>query len=145
MKVLLQRVTQASVSVDGTQVGSIGQGLLLLIGMEQQDNEATLAKMAQRVLSYRVFSDEAGKMNLSVRDIQGGVLAVSQFTLAADTHKGLRPGFSKAAPPTRAKALYQAFVAELNALHSPVAEGIFGADMQVSLCNDGPVTFMLEM
>ena len=144
MKVLIQRVSYAEVVIGGKTNGAINQGLLLLVGMEQADTAPTVSRMTERVLNYRVFSDAEGKMNLSVRDIQGGILVVSQFTLAADTQKGLRPGFSKAAPPKLAKNLFEQFVAELKALHHPIAEGIFGADMQVSLTNDGPVTFLLE-
>ncbi|WP_053979634.1 D-aminoacyl-tRNA deacylase [Marinagarivorans algicola] len=145
MKVLIQRVTQAEVDVAGECVGKIGQGLLLLIGLEKGDTEHTLERMCQKVLNYRIFSDAEGKMNLSVKEIEGGVLAVSQFTLAADTHKGLRPGFSVAALPHVAKSLFNSFVIMLRAEHNKVASGIFAADMQVSLVNDGPVTFLLEM
>ncbi len=144
MKILLQRVTEAHVEVDQRTVGAIEQGLLLLVGLQKQDTPQTLKRMAERVLGYRVFSDDQGKMNLSVRDIQGGILAVSQFTLAADTQKGLRPGFSVAAPPEQATVMFDQFIEALEALHSPIAKGIFGADMKVALVNDGPVTFMLE-
>ncbi|MGB1907734.1 MAG: D-aminoacyl-tRNA deacylase [Spongiibacter sp.] len=144
MKALLQRVRHARVEVEGRCVGEIEQGLLVFLGVEQGDNEAGLERLLERVLNYRVFADEAGRMNLSVRDIAGGVLLVSQFTLAADTRKGRRPGFSTAAEPAVAEALYQRGVAMLNAHHSPVATGEFGADMQISLLNDGPVTFLLE-
>lgn len=143
MKVLLQRVTQASVTVQGETVGAIGQGLLLLVGLERDDTPEQVTRMAERVLDYRVFGDDQGRMNRSVRDIGGGVLAVSQFTLAADTRKGLRPGFSTAAAPERARALYEQFVADLQQRHQPVATGRFAADMQVALVNDGPVTFLL--
>ncbi|HEY7774510.1 MAG TPA: D-aminoacyl-tRNA deacylase [Marinagarivorans sp.] len=145
MKVLMQRVTQAQVDIGGECVGKIGPGLLLLVGLEKHDLESTLERMCHKVLNYRVFSDSDGKMNLSVKDINGGVLVVSQFTLAADTHKGLRPGFSVAALPHVAKSQYEAFVARLEREHSDVQTGQFGADMQVSLINDGPVTFMLEL
>lgn len=145
MKVLLQRVRQASVTVENKVVGQIDQGLLLLVGIEKQDTEELAARMVDRLLAYRVFADTQGKMNLSVRDIEGGVLAVSQFTLAADTRKGLRPGFSCAAEPARAEALFSAFVELLHRRHKPVAAGVFAADMQVHLVNDGPVTFLLEM
>lgn len=145
MKVLLQRVSEARVQVAGEEVGAIGKGLLLLVGIERHDSAATLQRMAERLLNYRVFNDAGGKMNLSVVDIAGGVLAVSQFTLAAETDKGLRPGFSQAAPPAEARELYTQFVDALKALHSPVATGIFGADMQVALTNDGPVTFLLSL
>lgn len=145
MKVLLQRVKTASVEVEGRTIGAIDRGLLLFIGIEKEDSAATLKRMADKVLAYRVFADETGKMNLNVRETHGGVLAVSQFTLAADTQKGLRPGFSHAASPTAARALYEQFVARLQAHHQPVASGIFAADMQVSLTNDGPVTFLLQL
>jgi D-tyrosyl-tRNA(Tyr) deacylase len=145
MKVLLQRVTQARVDVAGETVGTIQRGLLLLVGIERHDSTELVARMADKVLAYRVFADAADKMNLSVRDIAGGVLAVSQFTLAADTQKGLRPSFSKAAPPEQAAALFEQFLRELRERHQPVASGIFAADMQVHLINDGPVTFLLEL
>lgn len=145
MKILLQRVSAAHVTVEEQVVGTIGRGLLLLVGIERHDSLEIAERMAQKVLNYRLFADSQGKMNLSVRDISGGILAVSQFTLAADTYKGLRPGFSKAAEPALARQLYQDFVALLHTAHAPVATGIFGADMQVSLTNDGPVTFMLEL
>ncbi len=145
MKVLIQRVTQAKVDVAGECVGKIDQGLLLLVGLEKGDTEQTLERMCHKVLNYRIFSDTEGKMNLSVKEVSGGVLAVSQFTLAADTHKGLRPGFSVAALPHVAKSLFDNFLIMLRAEHSKVESGIFAADMQVSLVNDGPVTFLLEM
>lgn len=145
MKVLIQRVIQAEVCVEGRSAGKIGRGLVLFIGIERDDDMTRVKKMAERVLEYRVFNDDHGKMNLSVRAVQGEILAVSQFTLAADTTKGLRAGFSKAAPPLAAKQLYNAHLEALKALHGPLAEGIFGADMQISLVNDGPVTFLLEL
>ena len=145
MRVLIQRVSRAKVSVGGGILGSIDQGLLLLIAMEKQDTWATLQKMADKLLAYRVFSDADGKMNLSVKDVNGGLLAVSQFTLAADTRKGLRPGFSSAAPPERAEELYNQFVTLLKQQHKSVATGRFAANMQVELVNDGPVTFLLEL
>jgi len=145
MRVLIQRVSRAQVVVENAVVGSIDQGLLLLIAMEKQDNWATLQKMADKLLAYRVFADADGKMNLSVKNIKGGILAVSQFTLAADTRKGLRPGFSSAAPPERAEELYNQFVTLLKQQHTPVATGRFAADMQIELVNDGPVTFLLEL
>lgn len=145
MKVLMQRVSSARVDINGECAGAIDQGLLLLIGIEKHDTEHALEKMAHKVLNYRIFADGENKMNLSVKDIQGGVLAVSQFTLAAETHKGLRPGFSVAALPHVAKALYEEFVTLLRTEHPNVETGQFGADMQVSLINDGPVTFMLEL
>lgn len=145
MKLLLQRVRGARVEVEGEIVGAIDQGLLVLVGIEPQDDAATLAKGLQRLLSYRVFGDAAGKMNLSLRDVDGGLLLVSQFTLAADTRSGLRPSFSSAAPPARGLALFEQLVALARQQHSQVASGRFGADMQVHLVNDGPVTFLLEV
>lgn len=145
MKVLIQRVKHASVEVSGETIGKINHGILALIGIEKNDSEETLQRMANKLLAYRIFSDQDGKMNLNVRDVAGGVLAVSQFTLAANTQKGLRPGFSEAAPPASAERLYQSFVKLLQSQHNNVEQGKFGADMQVSLLNDGPVTFMLEM
>lgn len=145
MKVLIQRVKHSRVKVEETTVGEIQQGLLLLIGIEKQDSTQTLEKMANKVLNYRVFSDEQGKMNLSVKAINGGILAVSQFTLAAETRKGLRPGFSSAAPQNQAEEQYLEFVDILRRTHQDVAVGQFAADMQVELINDGPVTFLLEM
>lgn len=145
MKLLLQRVRGARVEVEGEIVGAIDQGLLVLVGIEPQDDAATLAKGLQRLLSYRVFGDAAGKMNLSLRDVDGGLLLVSQFTLAADTRSGLRPSFSSAAPPAQGLALFEQLVALARQQHSQVASGRFGADMQVHLVNDGPVTFLLEV
>ncbi len=145
MKVLIQRVRHAQVDVDGETVGKIDQGLLLLIGMDKHDTPELLQRMADKVLAYRVFSDEAGKMNLNVQQVEGGLLAVSQFTLSADTRKGLRPSFSSAAPPAQAEALYNDFVALLRDKHPTVETGRFAANMQVSLQNDGPVTFLLEL
>lgn len=144
MKGLIQRVSHAQVVVDGEVVGAIEQGLLLLLGVEQADTEQQADKLLHKVLNYRIFADEQGKMNLSVKDIGGGLLVVSQFTLAAETKKGLRPSFSSAANPALAEQLYQYFVTQAQQQHSIVATGIFAADMKVSLCNDGPVTFMLE-
>ncbi|MCK0153603.1 D-aminoacyl-tRNA deacylase [Alcanivorax sp. S6407] len=145
MKVLMQRVSQARVEVEGQIVGNIDRGLLLLIGIEAHDDEALVARMAQRVVGYRVFADEAGKMNLDVRDVGGELLAVSQFTLAADTRKGRRPGFSGAAEPGKGRELYEYCVQCLQAQGVGVKTGIFAADMQVALVNDGPVTFLLEL
>mgnify|MGYP000684038643 CR=1 FL=1 len=144
MRGLIQRVTSASVAVDGEIKGAIDQGLLLLLGIEKGDSRGNADKMLAKLLAYRVFADAQARMNLSVSDINGGVLAISQFTLAADTRKGLRPGFSSAAPPAEAESLYNYFVEQLTAAHPTVATGIFGADMRVSLVNDGPVTFLLE-
>lgn len=145
MKVLIQRVTQAQVDVEGVCVGKINHGLLLFVGLEKQDTQHSLERMCHKVLNYRIFSDAQGKMNLSVKDVAGGVLVVSQFTLAADTHKGLRPGFSVAALPHVAKSLFQDFLNLLRAEYSDIESGIFAADMQVSLVNDGPVTFLIEI
>ena len=142
---LIQRVKQASVSVDREITGEIQQGILLLLGIQKNDSEETANKLIDKILAYRIFSDEHNKMNCNVQQIDGGVLVVSQFTLAADTKKGLRPSFSSAAPPAQAEALYDYFVAQMRNKHPQVATGIFAADMQVSLINDGPVTFMLEM
>ena len=144
MKALIQRVTEASVAVEGEVVGEIKQGLLVLLGVEKNDDEATVNKMVSRLLAYRVFSDEEGKMNLSVADIAGSILLVSQFTLAADTRKGLRPGFSTAAAPAVAEQLYEQAKAEIARNNITLACGRFAADMQVALVNDGPVTFLLE-
>lgn len=145
MIALLQRVSAASVVVDGRTVGEIGSGLMVLLGVEAGDTAAEADRLMERLLSYRVFSDEAGKMNLSLRDVRGGLLLVPQFTLAADTRKGLRPSFSTAAPPDVGRALFDHAVARASALHAPVAQGSFGADMKVSLTNDGPVTFWLQV
>ncbi|MGB0765740.1 MAG: D-aminoacyl-tRNA deacylase [Luminiphilus sp.] len=145
MKCLLQRVSQASVTVAGEPVGAIGQGLLVLAGLEQGDDRARVARMCDRLLGYRIFSDGEGRMNRSVTDIQGGLLLVSQFTLAADTKKGARPSFSSAAAPELAQSLFSYFTELTRERHcGPVATGRFAADMQVSLVNDGPVTFLLE-
>lgn len=144
MRGLIQRVSHASVTVEGEKVGAIDRGILLLLGVERDDNEQSLDKLLHKLLNYRIFPDDQGKMNLSVSDIEGGILVVSQFTLAADTRKGLRPGFSTAASPADAEALYEKFVDKLRAQHGTVATGIFAADMKVELLNDGPVTFLLE-
>lgn len=145
MKALLQRVRQACVEVDGKNVGSIDQGLLVLVGVEPQDDRASADRLLQRLLRYRVFNDAEGRMNCSLQDVQGGLLLVSQFTLAADTRKGLRPGFSTAAAPAAAQQLFDYLLAQAIDAHAPVASGRFGADMQVHLVNDGPVTFLLEV
>ncbi len=141
---LIQRVSEASVFVDGEVVGQIDRGLLLLLGIEKQDDEGSAEKMVERVIAYRVFPDELGQMNLSLRQAGGGLLVVSQFTLAADTKKGLRPSFSAAAPPDRAERLYNLFVELARSRLERVGAGRFGANMQVSLINDGPVTFLLD-
>ncbi len=146
MKGLIQRVTQASVSVDGERISEIPAGLLLLLGVERNDGLGQVDVLCKKILSYRVFPDEQGRMNRSLRDIGGSLLVVPQFTLAADTGSGTRPGFSTAAEPARARELYSRFVSlAREALgRDRVEEGRFGADMQVSLINDGPVTFMLD-
>ena len=145
MKALLQRVSRASVTVAGEVVGEIDRGLLVLLGLDQGDDDALASRMLDKLLAYRVFPDEQGRMNRSVTDIDGGILLVSQFTLSADTRKGLRPSFSSALPPGDAEPLYQRTLASLRQRHDRVAAGEFGADMQVSLVNDGPVTFLLEL
>ncbi len=144
MKALIQRVSKAQVEVEGKITGRIDQGLLVFIGIEKYDELAEADKMIKRLLSYRVFYDDDGKMNQSVTDINAGVLLVSQFTLVADTSSGTRPGFSTAKPPKEAQEMYDYFVHQMQKSHIEVATGIFGADMQVSLTNDGPVTFLLE-
>mgnify|MGYP001820597129 CR=1 FL=1 len=143
MKALIQRVSNARVEVDGEIVGAIEAGLLVLLGLDKGDDAALAARMLDKLLAYRVFGDEQGRMNCSVADVAGGVLLVSQFTLSADTRKGLRPGFSRAMPPAEAEALYLQTLQMLQDRHPRVAAGRFGADMQVSLTNDGPVTFWL--
>jgi D-tyrosyl-tRNA(Tyr) deacylase len=145
VKALLQRVSSASVTVNNQCIGEIGSGLLVLVGIEKHDSNDQLLRLSEKLLAYRVFSDADGKMNLSVRDINGELLVVSQFTLAADTQKGLRPSFSSAAEPARAKQLYEEFVAELRKSGLKIATGEFAADMQVALINDGPVTFLLDI
>jgi D-tyrosyl-tRNA(Tyr) deacylase len=144
VKVLIQRSKHASVSVAGKIIGEIDKGLVALVGIEKHDDAASVTKIADRTLAYRVFADEAGKMNRNVIEYGGGVLAISQFTLAADTKKGLRPSFSSAAAPDQAQTLFDTFLERLQSQHDDIACGEFGADMQVSLINDGPVTFMLE-
>jgi D-tyrosyl-tRNA(Tyr) deacylase len=142
---LLQRVTSASVAIDGKVAGEIGRGLLVLVGVRKDDGEAQADRLLERLLGYRVFPDGAGKMNLSLRDIDGGLLLVPQFTLAADTASGMRAGFSTAAEPARARALFEHLVARARREWPQTATGQFGANMQVSLVNDGPVTFWLEV
>ncbi len=141
---LLQRVTTASVTVEGETVGEIGRGILVLVGVQKGDDERRADRLLERLLGYRVFPDEAGRMNLSLRDIGGGLLLVPQFTLAADTRKGTRAGFSTAAPPEEGQRLFDHLLQRAHEAHAPVASGRFGADMQVALVNDGPVTFWLE-
>ncbi|WP_338545811.1 D-aminoacyl-tRNA deacylase [Pseudomonas benzopyrenica] len=145
MKALLQRVARASVEVAGDTVGAIGPGLLVLVGIEPADDEAACARMLKRLLEYRVFADSEQRMNLSLQDVGGGLLLVSQFTLAADTRSGRRPSFSTAAPPAQGERLFDYLVSLARDLHPEVQTGRFGADMQVSLVNDGPVTFLLSI
>ena len=144
MRALIQRVQQARVEVAGEVVGSIDQGLLVLVGVQRDDDQARADKLLHKLLRYRVFSDEQGKMNRSLTDVDGGLLLVSQFTLAADTGSGLRPSFSSAAPPALGEQLYEYLLAKARQQHPRVACGRFGADMQVHQQNDGPVTFLLE-
>jgi len=144
MKGLIQRVSCASVDVDGQRIGEIDHGLLLLLGVERDDTSAIADKLLKKVINYRVFSDSDDKMNLNLQQVGGGLLIVSQFTLVADTQKGLRPGFSNGASPEHGKAMYDYFVEQASQQHPCVQTGKFGADMKVSLLNDGPVTFLLE-
>jgi D-tyrosyl-tRNA(Tyr) deacylase len=145
MIALIQRVSEARVEIARQPVGAIGRGLLALIGVETGDDEHSAARLLERVLAYRVFPDEDGRMNLSVRDSGGSLLLVPQFTLAADTSKGNRPGFSTAASPEAAQALFATFVTWARETYPRVETGLFGADMQVHLVNDGPVTFHLRV
>ncbi len=144
MIALIQRVKQASVSVDNQIIGQIDQGLLVLLGIEQGDNEQKAIRLREKVLGYRIFSDDNDKMNLNIQQINGKLLVVSQFTLAADTQKGMRPSFTKGAPPAMANELYQFFVKQCQQ-HIETQTGQFAADMQVALINDGPVTFWLQV
>ncbi|MCU0765920.1 MAG: D-aminoacyl-tRNA deacylase [Gammaproteobacteria bacterium] len=143
MIALIQRVSQARVAVAGDTVGAIGRGILALVGVERGDTDARAQRLLERVLGYRVFPDVEGRMNLSLRDVGGGLLLVSQFTLVADTTKGMRPSFSSAAPPDEGRRLFEHLVVLARAAHPDVATGRYGADMQVALVNDGPVTFWL--
>ncbi len=145
MIALIQRVSRAQVEVAGQCVGSAGRGILALIGIEATDDAPTGRKLLERVLTYRIFPDDTGKMNLDLRQIDGDLLLVPQFTLVADTRKGTRPGFSEGAPPVLARQLFEELVAAARLAHPRVASGVFGADMQVSLTNDGPVTFNLRV
>jgi D-aminoacyl-tRNA deacylase len=144
MKAVIQRVSSASVVVDGQTVGEIGQGLLVLLGVEKGDGEPQADWLAEKIAGLRIFSDDADKMNLSVRDVGGSLLVVSQFTLAGNCAKGKRPSFDTAAPPDEGNRLYEYFVQAARGTGLPVETGIFQADMRVSLVNDGPVTFILE-
>jgi D-aminoacyl-tRNA deacylase len=145
MKALLQRVAEARVDIGGRTVGAIDAGLLVLLCAERGDGDALADRLLAKILKLRIFSDEAGKMNRSVQDIGGGLLVVSQFTLAADVSGGNRPSFTQAAPPDEGRRLYEYFVTQARAAHPMVATGEFGADMQVRLVNDGPVTIPLQM
>jgi len=142
---LLQRVSSAQADIDGKTAGAIGPGLLVLVGVEQGDDTARADRLLERLLGYRVFPDAAGKMNLSVRDIGGGLLLVPQFTLAADTEKGMRPSFTPAAAPEAGRRLFDYLVEQARTQYAPVEAGEFGADMQVTLTNEGPVTFWLQV
>ncbi len=145
MKAVIQRVSRASVTVEGEVVGAVDRGLLVLLGVARGDTDDTAHALAGKIVRMRIFNDEAGKMNLSVRDVGGGVLAVSQFTLLADTRKGNRPSFIGAAPPEEAERLYEVFSDAVAAEGVPVEKGVFGAMMDVDLVNDGPVTVVMEM
>lgn len=141
---LLQRVLEGSVTIDNQSVAQIEQGLVVLCGFQPNDSHDKLKKMAKKLLSYRVFADDNGRMNLNVQQVDGGVILVPQFTLAADTQSGLRPSFSTSAAPDIATQLFDQFITECQALYAPIQQGQFGADMKVGLINDGPVTFWLE-
>jgi D-tyrosyl-tRNA(Tyr) deacylase len=144
MIALIQRVSRASVEVQGQPRGVIGRGILALIGVQASDSRTSAARLIEKICSYRIFPDDAGRMNLDIRQIGGGLLLVPQFTLVADTSKGTRPSFSGGAPPALARELFEGLLEAAQAAHSPVAGGVFGADMQVHLVNDGPVTFLLK-
>ncbi len=142
---LLQRVNRASVEVEGKPIAAIGRGLLVFIGVERADAEAQGERLLQRLLAYRVFADDAGRMNRDIREIKGELLLVPQFTLPADTRKGNRPSFTPAAPPETGRQLFEYLCTQAERLHAATAHGVFGADMQVHLVNDGPVTFWLQV
>ena len=144
MLALIQRVTSANVIVEGQEIASISQGILALIGIEKGDTEADAKRLCERILGYRIFSDQQDKMNLSIKDIEGGLLLVPQFTLAADTKKGMRPSFSSAEKSGASRQLFEYFCHHCQEQYSQISLGKFGADMKVSLCNDGPVTFTLQ-
>lgn len=141
---LLQRVTKASVTINSEVIASIDSGLLVLIGIEKDDTKNNAEKLLEKIISYRIFADSEGKMNLSLKNTAGGLLLVPQFTLSADTQKGLRPSFSNSCPPEKAEPLFDYLTERAHQNHNTVAKGVFGADMQVSLINDGPVTFWLH-
>lgn len=145
MIALIQRVAEAKVVVNNKNIGEIQQGILAFIGIEKNDHDETVSRLVDKVLSYRVFADEEDKMNLSVQDIKGGMLLVPQFTLAADTQKGCRPSFSSAAPPEEGERLFNEFVKQAKNKYEHIETGQFGADMKISLLNDGPVTFWLQV
>lgn len=144
MKGLIQRVSSASVTVDGQKITQINRGILLLVGFERDDNHTNQDKLIKKVLNYRIFSDEKGRMNHSLLDVEGELLVVSQFTLVADTRKGNRPGFSIGASPEQGALMFEQFVNAVKQQYGKVEQGVFGADMQVELTNDGPVTFSFE-
>lgn len=145
MKALIQRVSHARVDVDGETVGAIDRGLLVLVGVDREDGADTVDKLAHKLLHYRLFGDDEGRMNLNVQQVEGQLLLVSQFTLSADTRKGLRPSFTSAAPPEAGEQWFNALVDQVRSRYDRVETGRFGADMKVSLLNDGPVTFLLEV
>lgn len=145
MIALIQRVTEANVVVDNKSIGKIEQGILVFVAIEKNDSSDYVQRLVEKVLSYRVFADSNDKMNLSVQDINAGVLLVPQFTLAADTQKGCRPSFSSAAPPAEGERLFNAFVQQAKNKYKNIETGLFGADMKISLLNDGPVTFWLQV
>lgn len=144
MIALIQRVSEAQVRVNGEVVGAIGRGVLALIGVRREDNDESVGRLLERLLTYRVFPDAEGRMNLSLREVSGGLLLVPQFTLAADTRKGTRAGFNTAAEPEHAQSLYAQLVQRAREAYAPVSAGVFGAHMQVALVNDGPVTFWVD-
>ncbi|PTY37564.1 D-tyrosyl-tRNA(Tyr) deacylase [Saccharospirillum sp. MSK14-1] len=145
MKALIQRVRHARVEVDGDSITAINQGMLVLVGIDKGDEIDRVEKMAHKLLNYRIFADADDRMNLNVQESEGALLLVSQFTLSADTHKGLRPSFTSAAPPADGERIFNALVAEVRRQYDRVQTGRFGANMQIELLNDGPVTFLLEV
>jgi len=144
MLIVVQRVKKAWVSIAGETVGTIGQGLMILCGFEPNDTEQNIIRMLDKCINYRIFSDDQGKMNWSIKDVEGELLLVPQFTLMAETQKGLRPSFSNAASPELGKQLFEILIKRAQERYSRVQQGMFGADMQVHLCNDGPVTFLMQ-